>query len=606
MGTFAAISAPSGLTMAETLKQHLRNASQDLFPGATCVFFANQFSSCSSIARENTSGEYVACDAATNTWFAISGTCFDKLGNSHPDQLLQQYLRLGLEAFCQSLEGFFAIAIGDAGTGDLIVITDIVGSSHAYVREMSGCSIVSSSSLLLSTLGEISFDPVACQEFLGMGIIYEDRSLYREIKKLPPASILTFRDGAQVEHRTYWTPARLSPNSLTADDATEMLWQEATRGAAKVGQTFSRIVCDLTGGYDSRAMAAAFLGGGCSFTTTVSGPEESPDVQVSTALAKELGVRHLHSPPGEAPTFNELCAAVQLTDGEYDLVEYSNIAQIHRKLAQQFEVSINGSFGEVARGYWWELLFPHTGAHQRLDSHKLSARRYAWHSSDDLFLPEFRLNLVEHMASVIDRTTADIAESPNTFQMDVSYLRMRMQRWQGRIASSTDRIWACLSPFMFRRVLETMLQAQYAVRQRSLLVRRMLAAHQPALANFPLEHGYPAAPFTARNFWRFWPVVPGYGNAAFRKAVAMLGLRRSNERKVSLAQKLWKSEGIREILRPERLSTTLVLDLGAVGVLLEASTQPGFSRQIEWNRLLTLELAMAASRRIRLQHRSTF
>ena len=168
------------------------------------------------------------------------------------------------------------------------------------------------------------------------------------------------------------------------------------------------------------------------------------------------------------------------------------MARIHRDLSQQFQISINGSFGEVARGYWWELLAPHTGAHSKLDSHKLAVRRYALSSCSFLFQAQRRINLVEHIQGVADRTIVGLEAHPNTFQMDVAYLRMRMQRWQGRIASSTNRIWPCLSPFMSRTVLETMLQTRFAARQRSRLIRLMLAKYKPRLAAYPLEHGNPA------------------------------------------------------------------------------------------------------------------
>ena len=604
LGIFTAISAPPNCASANDLQQRIVRVAGDLTQGARCVSTSTNGSFAMCTARDNGSGAFIASDPETNTWLVVVGTCFDQTGICSPEHLLKQYLHTGLDALCQKLEGFFAIVIGEGTRNELVIITDIIGSCHAYVRQLCGYTAISSSSLLLACMDEVSLDPVACQEFLGMGIIYEDRSFYREIKKLPPASVITFKEGVEVQRRVYWNPPQLAPESLDPQQATEQLWAEAARAATKVRNAFEHVVCDLTGGYDSRAIAAAFLGAAASITTTVSGPAGSADVRVSTALAQRIGTRHLHFPPQGEPSFPEMQTAVRMTDGEYDVAEYSSIARIHRQLAQQFQISINGSFGEVARGYWWELLFPRIGARTPLDRHKLSARRYAWHSSNDLFRPEFKLKLVEHMAAVIERATADLAGAPNTFQMDVAYLRMRMQRWQGRIASSTNRIWPCLSPFMFRRVLETMLQAHHSVRERSLLVRRMLAQYQPALANFPLEHGYPAAPFSGQNFWRFWPLLPEYGKAVVRKSISTMGWTRTPPVTESFAKRLWKLDEFRESLLPAQLSTPTVLDDGVLNHFLEESKQAGFARQVDWNRLISIELAMATVRNARRSWRA--
>ena len=45
---------------------------------------------------------------------------------------------------------------------------------------------------------------------------------------------------------------------------------------------------------------------------------------------------------------------------------------------------------------------------------------------------------------------------PAYMRVDELYL-MRMRVWQSRIASSTNQVWRCLSPFLVKSVLETTL-----------------------------------------------------------------------------------------------------------------------------------------------------
>ena len=149
---------------------------------------------------------------------------------------------------------------------------------------------------------------------------------------------------------------------------------------------------------------------------------------------------------------------------------------------------------------------------------------------------------------------------------------------------------------MFRSVLETMLQTRFAARQRSLLVRRMLDKHQPALADYPLEHGYPAIPASWSNFPRFWPLVPYYG----RKATEKLRSRIFPHNKPMLAdgpkKQLWKSEDVRDILDSKAMTAASILEPSALAGLVKAPERGDFSRSMEWNRILTLEMALRASR----------
>jgi hypothetical protein len=52
-----------------------------------------------------------------------------------------------------------------------IASSDLI--AHFHRRQVAGAMALSSSSLVLASLADVWLDPVGCQEFLGMGILYE-------------------------------------------------------------------------------------------------------------------------------------------------------------------------------------------------------------------------------------------------------------------------------------------------------------------------------------------------------------------------------------------------------------------------------------------------
>jgi len=552
-----------------------------------------------SFPRHNGSGSVIVSDQATGSWLTSIGARFhaDGFACGEESRLLHAYLSSDARATARNLEGNFVLVIGDGRSREVVVITDIAGNCHGFMRYTARGLVLSGSSLLLASLEDFHVDEEALQEFLATGIVYEDRSLFREVRKFGPGLVTRFFDGRRPPaSERYWSPASVKPDSYEGRDAASLLWTNLTAAAEKIRRAFPNPICDLTGGYDSRATVAAFAAAREPMATIVSGLPDSADVRVSAGLAKMAGIPHIYFEPPPEISLEDVRGALRLTDGEYELVEYSRIACVHERAARQHPASVNGCFGEVARGSWWELLAGRVGAREPLDTMMLARKRYAAKPFDaSLARPGERLDLATHLAGVVQRTNHDLQNAPNTLQMDSAYILMRMQRWQGRIASSTDRIRACVSPFEFRSVLEVMLATKPRDRQRSLLIRRMLAEFQPKWAEFPLEHGYPAVPATWKNFYRFAPVLGYYAGRARAKIAERLGATRAASPAGGVPParlQLWADVRVQKFLDPRDMHLAAALDVAALAAFLDRSKATAFPYGDQWARVLTVELAL--------------
>jgi asparagine synthase (glutamine-hydrolysing) len=147
----------------------------------------------------------------------------------------------------------FAIAIWDAREHTLVLARDRFGIKPLYYRHVEG-ELSFASELEALPRGEVDLDAV--EAFLAFNSVPGPLSIYREIRKLPPGHVLTWRDGA-LELRRFARPGPLEPRD-GADDA-ELVEECRARLRDSVR---AHLVSDvpvgvlLSGGVDSGSLAA--------------------------------------------------------------------------------------------------------------------------------------------------------------------------------------------------------------------------------------------------------------------------------------------------------------------------------------------------------------
>ncbi len=407
------------------------------------------------------------------------------------------------------LDGFFALISWNGE--EVSVGTDIIGSAHVYAAPCPAGLLVASSSGVLAALIGPAVDPIGLAEFISLGSVYGERSLFKEIQKIPSAQHWVFKRDGSVSRETYWSVSSVLPYK-SAKESTQRLAESTAEVIEKIGAKYGSIISDLTGGFDSRALYAVLCKNDLHPTLTVSGDPTEPDVYIAQQLRDHIDkapLRVIARPTIGLASFEQ---AATMTDGEFDAWEFAAIAEIHRGHAKDFKVSINGSFGEVARGYWWELIWPGVEKRGEFPFHKVAQGRYAAASAgQNVLKPASQLALAPHFEALMRSLCNDLGDAPAATVMDAIYLRLRMQRWQGRIGSSTSQIWTALSPFGCREPLTAMLSAPPSQRIRSGMARDLISALAPDLARIPLEQGSPAERLSLTNAHRFWPLAVHYG-----------------------------------------------------------------------------------------------
>lgn len=220
----------------------------------------------------------------------LAGT-YTFITQSDTEVILAAYLKWGCDAISR-LDGMFALSIYDLKRNELILARDRIGKKPLYYgfegRAFAFGSEVRSIQRLLP--GSVTIDEVGLNNYFARGFVGSERSIFSQIKKLPPGCLL-----------------RLDLSSLEEIGSPQQYWKlpvadEATRNSSE-GVLVERLNCLLERATISRLVAdvpiGCFLSGG-----------------LDSSLIAAIAARHY---PGKLKTFT-----VTFSDHAVDESKYAN------------------------------------------------------------------------------------------------------------------------------------------------------------------------------------------------------------------------------------------------------------------------------------------
>lgn len=169
-------------------------------------------------------------------------------------------IHLENEPLFKKLNGAFSIVVA---TSDwLVIVTDPVSFVPVYVSYGENGKIMAVGTYL-DAVAEVSsghkeIDIVSIGEFLDAGHITFPYTIYKNIKQASPGRIFILKkdkDQSKEQDFIYWLPPVESEDFCKEDEYTEEL-QDALLKAVKIRSSFSKVGIFLSGGLDSRTIAA--------------------------------------------------------------------------------------------------------------------------------------------------------------------------------------------------------------------------------------------------------------------------------------------------------------------------------------------------------------
>jgi len=175
---------------------------------------------------------------------------------SDTEVILAAYAQWG-EACLDRLRGMWAFAIWDARERALFASRDLFGEKPLYYGQTPERTLLFASeikSLLASGALTPRLDRSAVDAFLALGYVPPHRTIYTEIRTLPPGHWMTWRDGRARVVR-YWRPG-LAPEPMDIGEAAEALRARVDVAVRRQMTADVPVGAFLSGGHDSSTIVA--------------------------------------------------------------------------------------------------------------------------------------------------------------------------------------------------------------------------------------------------------------------------------------------------------------------------------------------------------------
>ncbi|HXT88044.1 MAG TPA: asparagine synthase-related protein, partial [Trebonia sp.] len=371
----------------------------------------------------------------------------------------------------------------------IVARTSVTRIDPVYLAEVPGAAIVADratwAAWTASRLGD--HDPLHVCALLNSGFPLGSVTPFAGVAAVGPSTTLHLLDGAVTRPAT---PAydKALPGARGVAEA-------LTAAVLPLREADTPVQVSLTGGKDSRLIAAALVKAGVPVTAKTHGFDDHPDVVVAAEIARRLGIEHVvrtPAAPGQrVDVLARIRATVLVADGM--LSAFENVGRPDPTASPA--LTAGGHGGELLRGGYAETA-GRAGARGGLRAVLSPARRAARSAELLRRLTTKHLGLVRrgpaaaYAASLVP-WTAPLALHPLQ-ALDDFYLVNRAGRWSAAARQAYLLRERLTQPLFDDRVVCAARTVPLADRVSGALPAAVLAELNPALTDVPLA-GKPAA-----------------------------------------------------------------------------------------------------------------
>jgi len=425
------------------------------------------------------------------------------------------------------LDGHFVLLIFNHKEERFSIITDHLGIIHLYKYFDGRNYYLSTSSLVLSRNLTVNYEADSTVQFLRAKSLSDYDTIYSEIKLLEAGCIYNYEiinDNVNETKKYYWKSPTTIEENMDVEEAAD-LWINALIGACKKIPKES-VICDLTGGYDTRSILATMLKFEKreidDFSTFIFGPNYSSEVQIAKKISSNMQIPIMQTQlpnDWENKYYEYIKDSVLITDGEENACKYAPIMFANNEKSLNYDYSINGLGGPIVKSFNWIQEFDIRKKPANINRF-INMRVLKSEFNYDIFQKSWREKILDINTPLKKKYLNIISDMDphttfNTLQLDNIDFRQIERRWGGRTISSSNRIINVISPLYFKNCIEAGMVIPPQFKKSYRLLRKVISRLNPLLAGQKMLNGTPCEDMTIYNFYKFYPFI----NTFIKKAI---------------------------------------------------------------------------------------
>lgn len=404
---------------------------------------------------------------------------------STPELCLHLIARHG-EEVVNFFNGLFCLVLYDHQFKKMTLISDRFGFRPLFYVRRQGAVFFGSElkALTVADTGRREIDDVGLLEFFTYGSYILDRTWIEGYVRLPPATILTV-DEQGVKSRQYWA-YKYDEAAPTLDQPTyfTVFRTLLDRAVERCMQGTRPIGLFLSGGYDSRAVAASIRDYHLPLPAFTFGRPESRDVCFAAMLSQRLGLDH-YPLTDEGPYLYQNCRKIiWRTEG---LLSFANCTSIryHSFLKEKMDIILLGFLAEFGGSHTWPQLLMAKSRQQviaMLFERLTGVRRQTLHR---IFTPSF---LTQTLEAVQTRFQESFNAVQNDHPLNVAdcWNLLHLQPRNTYQSPSVDRfLFEARAPLMDFELVQFLLTIPPYARLEQRVYKKMIAYGFPAIRDVP-------------------------------------------------------------------------------------------------------------------------
>lgn len=403
-------------------------------------------------------------------------------------RLLDLYRQSGPRALA-GLNGIYTVAVWDASERRLTLVNDRYGFKKLYYYTAGDLFLFASE--YKSFVGQPGFNAALGEEgiveLLEVGYPLDDDTLFRDVKLVPPASVLTLCDG-RMGIETYWDYVFANREGRSEEEIADE-YDGHLRNAI-VRQARDGMCIQASGGLDSRALMGAVAKHcpGLDVRAATVGDSWTHDVKFGRKMARTFGYPHTVVPVPKDFYERYLADGVDRTEGAVSSINFFVLTMDDYLVRSGATAVMNGFLGGCLSG---AHLFPElaemTDPAQTCDW--LTRKFYRALFRDDQRKRLFRPEIARHVQDLVPRKIrACFDRRPDLDLLDRSDyvdLQQRQRRFQASHVEFWSPVCAVLDPFADNEVLDFLLGIPARTRMKRRFYVEMIRRHLPKAAKIP-------------------------------------------------------------------------------------------------------------------------